>query len=265
MEFFLHRVGFSASHIVELVSTKPQMLDGSLERRLIPSFDFLKGIVGSDENAIFAISRMPHLLNHDLPKMFSLKATLLRGHGMRESDISMYFMKYPRGLNVNHDRFIEVVSKLKKMGFDPLTRSYMQALHAMLSMSSSNWQGKCEVYKSLGWSEDELHKLIKKFPVCMCLSEAKIRKGVEFFTKRLGWDPSVISKHPLILNLSLEKRIIPRYTVIQVLLLNGLLKKDVHWAMTFYINENDFLNKYVNKYQGEAPKLMEAYTKEVGV
>ncbi|KAK1294288.1 hypothetical protein QJS10_CPA16g01211 [Acorus calamus] len=265
MEFFLHKVGFSASHLVELVSTSPQMLDGSLERRLIPSFDFLKGIVGSDENAIAAISRSPQLLRHDLPIILSSKAALLRGNGMRESDISRCIMKYPRDFHVSHDRFIEAVSEIKKIGFDPLSRSYTEALHVMLGMSSSNWQRKCEVYKSLGFSEDELLKIFKKYPVGMQLSETKIRKGMEFFMKCLNWDPSAISKYPVALNLSLEKRIIPRYTVMQMLLSNGLLKKDVNWGAIFMLKEKDFLKKFVNKYQGEAPKLMEAYSKEVGV
>ncbi|KAK1295458.1 hypothetical protein QJS10_CPA16g01205 [Acorus calamus] len=184
---------------------------------------------------------------------------------MRESDVSMYFMRYPHALHGGHDRFVEVVSELKKMGFDPLSRLYIQALHTMWGLSSSNWQRKCDIYKSLGWSEDELIKLIKKSPVCMRLSETKIRKGVEFFMTHLGWDSSVISKYPQCLNFSLEKRIIPRYTVMQMLLSNGLLKKDVNWGKIFSINEKDFLNKFVNKYEGEAPKLMEVYTKEVGV
>ncbi|KAK1278745.1 hypothetical protein QJS04_geneDACA003569 [Acorus gramineus] len=265
MEFFLHRVGFSASDLVELVSTSPWIFYGSLERRLNPSFDFLKGVVGSDENAIITISRMPSFLNFDLPKILSSKVALLRGHGMRESDISMYIMRYPRDLSGSHDRFIEVLSELKKMGFDPLSRSYIQALHTMWGLSSSNWQRKCDIYKSLGWSEDELLKLIKKSPVCMRLSETKIRKGAEFFMMHLGWDLSLISKYPQCLGFSLEKRIIPRYTVMQILLSNGLLKKDVNWGKIFNIIEKDFLNKFVNKYEGEAPKLMEAYTKEVGV
>ncbi|KAK1277893.1 hypothetical protein QJS04_geneDACA003570 [Acorus gramineus] len=113
MEFFLHRVGFSASHLVELVSTRPGILDGSLERRLNPSFDFLKGVVGSIENVITTISRSPLLLNYDIPKKLSSKAALLQGHGMRESDISMYFMRYPHALDGGHDRFVEVVSELK--------------------------------------------------------------------------------------------------------------------------------------------------------
>ncbi|KAK1295456.1 hypothetical protein QJS10_CPA16g01207 [Acorus calamus] len=178
---------------------------------------------------------------------------------MRESDISMYIMRYPRDLSGSHDRFIEILSELKKMGFDPSSRSYMNALHTL--QLARKW----EIYKSLGWSEDELLKLIKKSPFFMRLSETKIRKGVEFFMTHLGWDSSVISKYPQCLNFSLEKRIIPRYVVMQMLLSNGLLKKDVNWGKIFSINEKDFLNKFVNKYEGESPKLMEAYCKEVGV
>ncbi|KAK1295462.1 hypothetical protein QJS10_CPA16g01201 [Acorus calamus] len=208
---------------------------------------------------------MPGLLCMDLHKILLPKEALLRKHGVPASVISKWIMKSPRNLTVCDDRFSEVVAELKMMGFDPSRPSYLYALHTMLGVSSSNWKRKCEAYKNLGWSEDELLKLFKKHPFCIAMSETKLRKAMEFLTKCLGWDICTILKNPCCLAFSMEKRMLPRYKVMQMLLSNGLLKKDFCWSTVFGLNEKNFLKKFVNKYQGEAPKLMNAYCKEIRV
>ncbi|KAK1294289.1 hypothetical protein QJS10_CPA16g01212 [Acorus calamus] len=257
MEFLKCQVGFSAVKLNELVSLNPQFFNGSLEKRIKPSFDLLKDIVGTNENALLAITRLPSILSLDLRKKMLPKVALLREHGVPVSNISKLITRYSRIITVSDDRFSEVVAELKKMGFVPFRPLYLTALRTMSGMSNSNWERKFEVFKCLGLSEDEILEFFKKFPYCMILSETKMRKGFEFFMKRLGWDPYMILRYPNLIGLSLEKRMLPRYEVMQTLLSNGLVEKDVNWGTIFKLKEKDFLKKFVIKYQGGSSKVKE--------
>jgi mTERF domain-containing protein len=122
---------------------------------------------------------------------------------------------------VRTNRFSEIVSDVMKLGFDPNNLLFVLAIRVMAVMSKTLWEQKVEAYKSFGLSKDEIYSAFKRLPLFMIVSEMKIKKLMAFFVNKLKMKPLLISKNPNLLLPSLEKRIIPRCSVLQLLMQRG--------------------------------------------
>ncbi|KAI9075863.1 hypothetical protein K1719_042143 [Acacia pycnantha] len=81
---------------------------------------------------------------------------------------------------------------------------------------------------------------------------------MEILVEKLGCPPSTIPKYAVVLHLSRNKRIIPRASVIQVLLSKGLVKREKLLG-AFKLSEKDFLRRFVFCHELEANELLELY------
>ncbi|KAF9591432.1 hypothetical protein IFM89_004130 [Coptis chinensis] len=117
-----------------------------------------------------------------------------------------------------------------------------RAIHVLSALSKSSWVAKRDIYKRWGWSEKEVSTAFRLQPMCMGLSEKNIMSTMEFLVNKMGYNPLLISEMPMLLLHSLEKRTIPRFSVLQVLISNGLVEEEAH-KMTTLLNmpEKDFL------------------------
>lgn len=156
------------------------------------------------------------------------------------------------------DQFRVTVELIREMGFNPLSTMFIHGVAAVSRFNASTWNEKVALYRSLGWSHREVISAFAKQPYCMVLSEQKIRKAMDYYVKKTQWGPSFVSAHPVLLCLSLEKRVMPRCSVMRVLESKRLETRtsSAHFLM---ISEKDFLNKYVIKYKNRAPEVLEAY------
>ncbi|XP_059654514.1 uncharacterized protein LOC132301263 [Cornus florida] len=152
------------------------------------------------------------------------------------------------------DRFNEVVEDVKKMGFNPSKFQFVVAVEALISLSKLTWKRKMEVYERWGWSEEETVSAFVRCPACMKKSEENIMAKLNFYVNTMGWESSPIAHVPELMLLSLDKRIIPRCLVFQILLSKGLIKKLVSAGKLLRSKESLFLEKIVNCYE-EAPQL----------
>lgn len=166
---------------------------------------------------------------------------------------------------MNPDRFREIVEFIKQMGFDPSTFAFVEAFRAMATLSRSKWEAKFGIFKSFGCTDEEILLAFQKRPLCLTISDEKIREAMNFFMKELGWDPSFFSARPNLLLYSLEKRIKPRHKVLQVLKSKGLLEKEVHPVVYFVMSKKKFLQDYVFNYRQEVPGILEIYQSEGGL
>ncbi|KAK1318224.1 hypothetical protein QJS10_CPB04g00607 [Acorus calamus] len=257
---FLRDVGFSTPDLIFLLSKNPYIFARSLDNRIVPAYGFLKGILGTDEAVILTVKRAQWLLSKDLHNLMGSKIGLLQDHGVPNSRISAFIKRKPRCfLGVHLDRFTEALTKVKAMGFEPSSSFFDVAIGTITGISESHWEEKFELYRSFGWSEDDILSAFKKQPQIMNLSKDKLRKMMDFFSKELGLGLSVVSHYPNLLLLSLEKTVIPRWSVIRVLMSHGILNKDVNFYSICHLKEKEFLEKYVIKYQEKIPQVLEAY------
>ncbi|KAK1318701.1 hypothetical protein QJS10_CPB04g00585 [Acorus calamus] len=256
---FLRSVGFSTLDLTFVLSKNPNIWTSSLDNQIVPAYGFLKGILGTREVIISTTKRAPRLLHSDLHKTIGPKIGVLRDHGVPDSSISSLIKCQPRVFLIVHlDRFTDAITKVKAMDLRPSSSSFYIALGSILSLSESHWEEKFELYRSFGWSEDDFLSAFKKQPQIMNISKVKMRKMMDFFLKEPGLGLSSVSSWPHLLLFSLEKTIIPRWSVIRVLTSHGILNKDVNVCTIFKLEEK-FLEKYVIKYQEKVPQVLQAY------
>ncbi|KAK1277820.1 hypothetical protein QJS04_geneDACA003677 [Acorus gramineus] len=257
---FLTRYGFSDSQLIKLVSREPTIITRSMDKHIAPTLEFLRGLIGTQSDVIEVVDRLTLLLRSFYQERLVPNISALREHGVPVSQVSKYIIKYPNMFCMTAPtRFCEVVTVIHGIGIHPSQSIFIEAVRAMVCLSKSNWDGKFEVYKSFGWSEDEIVSAFRRFPKCMMFSQKKIKRGMEYFIKDLGWEKSYLSKYPVLLGFSLEKTVIPRCSVLQVLLSEGLIKKDMKWTTALKQSEKRFLERFVIKYKNEAPELTRAY------
>ncbi|XP_059635405.1 uncharacterized protein LOC132277582 [Cornus florida] len=144
------------------------------------------------------------------------------------------------------------------MGFNPSQFLFVDAFWALPAISKSTWKRKMEVYEKWGWSKEETMLAFTKHPGCMTVSEEKIMVMLNFYVNTTGWQSSVIAHRPKLMSPSLGQRIIPRCSVLQVLLSKGLIKKPVSLHILLESTERMFLHKFVTCYE-EAPQLLKLY------
>ena len=255
IEFFLSK-GVSSSDLTRILCANPSLLGNSLKKHIIPCYDFLKSVLLVDEKVLTTLRRSPryNVTNNMVPNI-----ELLRRLGSPQSVISFYVTNLTRSAFVEHTRFVNAVQEVKEMGFDPLKTVFVLAINVVLSMSKPMLDSKLELYKRWGWSENVALLAFKRQPNCMLISEDKITKAMDFLVNKSGWPSADIARSPSVLFLSLEKRIIPRCSVIQLLQAKGLLKNDLSLSTFILPSERCFLEKYVIKFQDKVPQLWNVY------
>ncbi|XP_077248883.1 transcription termination factor MTERF15, mitochondrial-like [Tasmannia lanceolata] len=264
IEFFLG-LGVSGPVLSNLFSIDPNLFTMSLKNRIIPSFQSLKSLVGSHENAVIAFQRSTRLLQQQFQKVVRHNISALKDHGVTQSNISKFIVNYPRVLLLKPELFTERVVMVKEMGFNPSSWTFCLAVRVVSGMSKSTWESKLEVYRSLGFSQDEISSAFKVQPMFMLTSKKKIMTVIDFLVNEMNWTPSFISRCPNLFLLSLERRIIPRGLVLQILLSKGLINKELNLTWALKSTEKDFLEKFVIKNKDVVPEILVVYQSKMGV
>jgi len=255
---FLKSLGLSDLEITNLLCTRPSILQRSLEKQIIPCVQELRRILGVDENVIKAIKAAYGIIEANVENVLKPNMLMLISHGVPQSLALKLFFLRPNPLLMPTHRFSESVSEVMKLGFDPNSMLFVIAIPSV-AMSKTLWEEKVEAYRGFGLSKDEIYSAFKRNPLFMAVSEKKIKKSMGFFVNKLKMKPSLISKSPVLLLHSLEKRIIPRCSVLQLLISKRLIKKDTNIVHVWTMSEKNFVEKLVYKYQNEVPDVVRAH------
>ncbi|OVA04339.1 Mitochodrial transcription termination factor-related [Macleaya cordata] len=264
LEFFSDSGFFSCSELANLIASTPELLlTGSLQNKIIPSFNFLKSYIGDKASILTIFKRWPKIFDCNLEMVVRPNISIFQDHGVPDINIVKLFITYPRTLGQKPDRFKEIIDTVKKLGFDPSTQMFQLAFRIIAGMSKSSLDKKLAVFRELGWSEDDILSMIKKNPCCVAPAGEKIKRGLEFFMEKYKWKPADFMLQPWLFSLSLEKRVIPRCAVLEILKSKGISEK-LKVTTILKRPEKEFVEKYVNKYQEEIPEVMIAYKCEIG-
>ncbi|KAK9912678.1 hypothetical protein M0R45_036529 [Rubus argutus] len=260
LEYF-GSLGASREDIVRTLATIPQFLGRSLEKAIIPYYNSLRSVLSDkDVVSVFKLcSRMFPIKNVVQNIMF------LRELGMPSFCISLFIRT--RLLILNHEKLGEVMREVREMGFNLEKSVSVLAIVALgCKNSKSTLNRSRQVFMMRwGWSEDDVLSAFMKFPKCMTVSEKKLMQVMEFLVNKMGWSSRMIAKHPLVWSYSLDKRIIPRCSVVKVLLLKGLIKENFSVSSVLCCTEKHFLNTFVYRYLNQVPELQNVYQGKVDI
>ncbi|EXB94316.1 hypothetical protein L484_002677 [Morus notabilis] len=265
LEFF-RSLGLTDEDVAKILSWEPSILERSLEKQIIPSVQVFRRVLGTGFDVLKAIKSFYFILEYDLENTLVPNVSTLKSHGVSETLILKMFMMQPRSLLLNPCRFSEVLAEVVKLEFDPNNLLFVLAVRVMATVSKTLWEQKLESFISFGLSRDEVYLAFRLHPLCMLVSEKKIKKLMNFFTHKLNIEPSIISRRPRILRYSLEKRIIPRSSMLQLLMSKGLIKEDftmISLLSYLAMNEKNFMARWVRKYQNVLPDVVKAHRGEI--
>ncbi|KAK7316692.1 hypothetical protein RJT34_00343 [Clitoria ternatea] len=258
---FLFSIGVSNADMPKLLLNNPGLLRRSLENVLIPRYEILKGILGDAHKVVSVLKRAPvsftycGMENHLVPNI-----KVLRSSCVPQSSISFLMMHFTTVAYARHSRFEEAVRKVKEFGFDPSKTSFVMALYVLLSMNEVTWDSRFRVYERWGWNREMFLQAFRKCPHSLKLSEETITKKMSFLVKDIGLLSEDVAAYPQILAYDLEKRIIPRVSVIKILKLKGLVKNDLHFSTFMGMKEEMFLQKFLINFLDYLPSLLDVYT-----
>lgn len=129
-----------------------------------------------------------------------------------------------KALSSDSEEF-KVNLKVFSLGLHPHPSSlkFLKALDVI--SDASQLEQKLESFRKRGWTEDDVLLAFRNCPLIMRLSAKTISAKMDFFFNEMGYRPADLAAYPQVLAFSLEKRIQP-FSVIRVLLLKGLMKKE---------------------------------------
>ncbi|XP_031741754.1 uncharacterized protein LOC116403946 [Cucumis sativus] len=255
---FLQEIGFVGPLLPKVILSNPAILLRSLDSHLKPSFRLIKEMLKSDEQVTAAICRSSWLLTYDSKRVIKPNIDVLVNEGVPSRNLAKMIALNPRTIMQKVDRMIHAVKTVKELGVEPKDRVFGYAVSAVVSMSESAWKKKINVFKSLGWPENEIFKAFKTDPYILACSEAKIRDVVDFCFNTAKLDLGTVVSYPMLFRRSVDKRLQPRYKLLEVLKVKNLFKnKKIAWPLL--VGERIFVEKYVVKHLDEIPNLMDIY------
>jgi mTERF domain-containing protein len=255
-QFFLSK-GVSSSDIVSLLIANPKILHSSLEKRLIPLFELLSRFFKTNMDVIVRLIINLHSFAHTPYDRIVANINLMTDFGVCDSSIARLLQTWPSIFGSND--LIKSLEEVKGLGFDPSMTTFGTALMAKKCISEELWNQKVDVFKKWGWSDEDVFQAFRSYPSLMLFSTDKVNLVMTFWVNQLGWNSLSLTKYPNMFGYSLHKRVIPRASVLQFLLMKGLRKKNASLVSPFTCSEKLFLSKFVFSFKEESDYLLKLY------
>ncbi|XP_027772544.1 uncharacterized protein LOC107015772 isoform X1 [Solanum pennellii] len=255
----LREVRVSGSDLVDLFLADGKALYSAVGSHLRSNLDFLRKLVSNEETLVKLIKRSPYLLAVNGPKIFEPKILLLQKSGFSDAQIEKLILQKPRILQQKFEWLEKILHKAEKdLQISPTSGMFMYGVLAVIALGKSTVENKMGVFRSCGWCDQDIMTVFRKQPLCLAMSEARILRALDVFTRVIGCKPEYLISNPALLMLSLDKRVIPRNQVLKVLEEKKLVQK-VSFSRAMYISEPMFRSKFVLPYKDEIPNLYESY------
>ncbi|RWV85193.1 hypothetical protein GW17_00053033 [Ensete ventricosum] len=237
----LQDMGFSDTEIVQLVSSCPRLL---YLRDIQPRINFWRSLLGSDERLIKASRRNLILLTCSLPQKIEPNISILRECGISKQCIADFVVKVPWLICRSNKYIKEAIKHVEELG---VSRDCKMFPHILLSasLSRSKFNAKSATLMSFGWSQPDIIALVRKCPSIWKYAKKNLSDKMTFLMKEAGCELTYISCRPVLLTYSLEKRLRPRYEVLNYLEQNKLLDKRPDFLTVMMLSEEKFGKKFL--------------------
>ncbi|CAL9181084.1 unnamed protein product [Musa hybrid cultivar] len=238
----LQDIGFSDTEIVQLVSSCPNML---ILHDIQPRINFWKSLLGSNERLIKASRRSMFLLSSSLARKIEPNISLLRECGFSEQRIAQMVVAQPSFFCRTNKYIDESIKRVEELGVSRDCKMFPRALLAVMTLSRSRFDATFATLISFGWSQPDCVAAFRKHPAIWCLSKKNLSDKMTFLMKEAGCEVRYVICRPVLLTYSLEKRLRPRYEVINFLDQNKLLDKGHSLLSVVMLSEEKFRKKFL--------------------
>ncbi|KAL5751768.1 hypothetical protein ACOSQ2_022275 [Xanthoceras sorbifolium] len=256
IEFF-QEMGLVGPDLCKFISSDSKLVTCSLEKSLIPSTQILKKILLNDSNnkkLISVIRRLSWLITTNPERK------LLSNIALFESCLSMLLKTTPRTFVMEESYLRDLVSRVLDMGLLFRSKMFVHGLRLVSGMRAELLERKLDLLRSFGFTKHEALQIFRRQPTVFSKSVEQLKLRLDFFLNKIELKKEPLIGAPCCLAYSLEKRVIPRYRIIQILKSKRLLvKKEPSFLGVLSLSEQDFLEKFVAKFRDDAEELLVAY------
>ncbi|XP_037455147.1 transcription termination factor MTEF18, mitochondrial-like [Triticum dicoccoides] len=250
-------LGLSRPDIARLVSLTP---DRFRRRSIVSKMHYYLTLFGSFQSFIRTLKRSSHLLSSDLDKLVKPNVAFLRECGLGDCDIAKLCIAVPWMLATNPERVRAMVACAERLGVPHGAGMFRQALQAVVFLNEEKINAKLDyLKKTFRWSDAEVSIAVCKAPMVLRKSKESLKHRSEFLFSEVGLEPVYVAHRPVILCLSLEGRVRPRYYVLKFLKENGLVDRKLSFHTAVMMTEKVFVEKFICPHKEAAPHLAGDY------
>ncbi|CAL9181076.1 unnamed protein product [Musa hybrid cultivar] len=238
----LQDMGFSDTEIVQLVSSCPNMLNFC---DIQPRINFWRSLLGSNERLIKACRRNMFLLASSLARKIEPNISLLRECGISEQHITQMVVRLPGFLCHTEKSIKEAIKHVEELGVSRDCKMFPHALLTVSTLSRFRLDATFATLMRFGWSQPDSIAAFRRHPGIWNLSKKNLCDKMTFLMKEAGCELTYIICRPVLLTYSLEKRLRPRYEVLNFLKQNKLLDEGHNLQSVMLLSEEKFRNKFL--------------------
>jgi mTERF domain-containing protein, mitochondrial len=253
----LHKLmenGFTGETLTGLIQASPSIL---LLKSASSRLQFWRDYLGTDDELLKIVRNNHRLLQSHIDAVVPT-INVFKDYGLSDVDIRRLFVFSGNKLK-SPDSAKKLIEDTEALGFDRKSRMFVFGLVVLGRYRKDLVKRKLEFFRNkYGWSDEEVHTAFKRFPNLVCQSEKTMKSKIDFLLGSAGFTNQSIISHPAIVGYSLEKRLVPRHHVLNVLRIKGLIRGTIGHA-AFSFSEKDFLDKFVIPYNKEVPELENIY------
>ncbi|KAJ4961116.1 hypothetical protein NE237_021026 [Protea cynaroides] len=244
-------LGASGKELADLVTSSANCLGNSVDRRILPCIDVLRDLLQDDRKVRLTLKRCPWILTSNPDKVLRRNIGFLLQKGLEGPSLSTLIYRSPRVLIMKLENLSVACQMVEQFGLACTSshEAYANALHVVTAVSKEKLSRKFEILSDFGFGESDKYVLFKWSPAILRLNEENLKSKLDFFLNTVGYPRELLLKCPLIMGLSMEERLIPRYRWIQNLLSKGLVSEKIDYATAFCISEERFVKRYVHKFK----------------
>ncbi|WVZ81898.1 hypothetical protein U9M48_029224 [Paspalum notatum var. saurae] len=248
-------LGLSRPEIARMVPFFYTSRCSSLNRRV----GFWLEVFGSFDKLLQALRMNSAILCADVESVAKPNLAFFQRYGISAREIVGTNLFSSRLFTMNLKSLQEAAEEVEKLGVEQGSPLFRRALALIAVMKKQDIARKMEMFQKLGFSRDQVLVILRKAPLVLPLSEEKIRRVMHFLTRDVGLEPLYIAQRPALFMYSLERRLLPRYWLLNLLRKKELLNGDFSYYYTASLPEKVFLKKFVLPYKDLVPSLADDY------
>jgi mTERF domain-containing protein len=227
-----------------VVLCNPKFLFIRSEINLKSKFGFLRTFMEEEDISKLVITHA-RIFDSSENKLKSALSVLQR-LGVEGRVLSELVGKQPRLLTTSEDKVMESFKQAEDLGFKLGSKMFAVALRSVFGIGKETLERRLQCLSSLGFSKQQISEMSNRHPTILGLSDENLKRHADFLVNSAGLTLADLVKYPRMFGFSLEKRVIPRYRVMEALKSMQMLKTKMHFRAIVCLTETRFLDIYVD-------------------
>ncbi|CAN6178711.1 unnamed protein product [Urochloa humidicola] len=251
----LSGLGLSRSEIARFI---PIALYSFRRCSLSRTVSFWLPIFGSFDKLLDGLRNNAGIFSVDFEKVAKPNLDFLQQCGLSACEIAGANVYSSRLLTVKPEYLREAAERVEALGIKRNSPMFRHGLCTVAFMRKQYVSNKMGLLKKIGFSQHHVLMIVRKAPFVLGIGEDKIRRVVDFWMREVGLDAQYIAQRPALIMYSLERRLLPRHRLLNVLREKGLRDVEFNYS-TAAMAEKTFVQKFVIPYKDNVPGLAEDY------